>query len=104
MFMKRIQKWHKKIDVIKEGVMEHINYLEKELPAVKSIVTALDGEVNIEMVEVNTKLETLDEEVKTFRDKLKKRIENLVSPNQKLVSPEEIQVKSKAYIDGVDTG
>jgi hypothetical protein len=93
MFMKRIQKWHKKVYVIREGVMEHINYLEKELPTVKSIVTALDGEVNIEMVEVNTKLETLDEEVKTFREKLRKRMENLVSLNEKLSSLEEIQVK-----------
>jgi hypothetical protein len=89
---------------MREGVMEHISYLEKELPAVKSIVTALDGKVNVEMVEVNSKLETRDEEVKTFREKLKKRMGNLVSLNEKLSSLEEIQVKSKAYIDGVDTG
>jgi hypothetical protein len=35
---------------VKEGIMEHINYFEKELPAVKSIVTILDGKVNNEMV------------------------------------------------------
>jgi hypothetical protein len=38
---------NKKIDVVREGVMEHINYLEKELPAVQSIVTFID-EKNIE--------------------------------------------------------
>jgi hypothetical protein len=57
---------------VRKGVMEHINYLKKELPAVKSIVTTLDGKVNIKMVEVNSKLETLDGEVKTIRGKLKK--------------------------------
>jgi hypothetical protein len=53
---------------VREGVMVHINYFEKELPAVKSIVTTHDGKVNIEMVEENSKLETLDEELKTIRE------------------------------------
>ena len=34
-----------KIDVVREGVMVHINFLEKELPAVKSIAETLDGKV-----------------------------------------------------------
>jgi hypothetical protein len=82
---------NKKIDVVREGVMVHINFLEKELPAVNEKVTT-------EVIEVNSKLETLEEEVKTIREKLKKQMENLVSLNEK-VSLEGIQVDIKAFID-----
>ena len=91
---------NKKIDVVREGVMVHINFLEKELPAVKSIVETLDEKVTIEMIEVNSKLETLDEEVKTIREKLKKQMENLKSLDEKVSSLDGIQVELKAYIDG----
>jgi chromosome segregation ATPase len=74
---------NKKIDVVREGVMVHINFLEKELPAVNEKVTT-------EVIEVNSKLETLEEEVKTIREKLKKQMENLVSLNEKVSSLEGI--------------
>jgi chromosome segregation ATPase len=90
---------NKKIDVVREGVMVHINFLEKELPAVKSIVETLDGKVTMEVIEVNSKLESLEEEVKTIREKLKKQMENLVSLNEKVSSLEGIQVEIKAFID-----
>jgi chromosome segregation ATPase len=90
---------NKKIDVVREGVMMHINFLEKELPAVKSIVETLDEKVTTEVIEVNSKLETLEEEVKTIREKLKKQMENLVSLNEKVSSLEGIQVEIKAFID-----
>jgi predicted nucleic acid-binding Zn-ribbon protein len=90
---------NKKIDVVREGVMVHINFLEKELPAVKSIVETLDEKVTMEVIEVNSKLGTLEEEVKTIREKLKKQMENLVSLNEKVSSLGGIQVEIEAFID-----
>jgi chromosome segregation ATPase len=97
--VKDLEMINKKIDVVREGVMVHVNFLEKELPAVKSIVEALDGKVTMEVIEVNSKLESLEEEVKTIREKLKKQMENLVSLNEKVSSLEGIQVEIKALID-----
>jgi hypothetical protein len=71
---------------VREGVMVHINFLEKELPAVKSIVEILDGKVTMVEIEINSKLETLEEGVKTIREKLKKQMENFVSLNDRVSS------------------
>jgi DNA repair exonuclease SbcCD ATPase subunit len=109
---------NKKIDVVREGVMVHINFLEKELPAVKSIVETLDGKVSQEMtdldkkvtqemIEVKTELENLGmkltQEMTEVRSKLRKQMNNLKSLDEKVSSLAGIQVELKAYIDGVET-
>jgi chromosome segregation ATPase len=114
-----------KIDVVREGVMMHINFLEEELPAVKSKVetldgkvthemTDLDGKVTQEMIEVKTEIDNLGmkltEEMTEVREKLRKQMNNLKSLVEKVSSLDEkvsslagVQVDLKDYIDGVET-
>jgi hypothetical protein len=58
-----------KIDVVREGVMVHINYLEKELP-VKSIVETVDGKVTQEMTDLEKKITQEMIEIKTELENL----------------------------------
>ena len=111
-----------KIDVVREGVMMHINFLEEELPAVKSKVetldgkvthemTDLDGKVTQEMIEVKTEIDNLGmkltEEMTEVREKLRKQMNNLKSLvekvsslDEKVLSLESNQVNIKEFIDG----